>query len=114
MDFKVLLEPYKENGRTIEGILKWMISKGVARNFIDMAILRVFGDMENGTTFPNGNELDQFLLKVAKDFEKDDLAKQAKEIETFMTTFKQTAVEEYVRTHQASVWKRMKSVFKPT
>jgi len=113
MDFKELLKPYEENGRTIEGILKWLISKGVARNFIDQAILRVFGDMENGTTFPDGNALDQFLLKVARDLEKDDLVKQAKELESFMTNFKQDAVKEYVKVQQGSVWKRLKAVVKP-
>lgn len=113
MDFEKLLEPYKENGRTIEKQIQWLTGKLIPRNFIDQAVLRVFGDLENGTTFTDGNALDQFLLKVARDLYTEEVSKQAKELESFMTNFKQDAVKEYVKVQQGSVWKRLKAVVKP-
>jgi hypothetical protein len=113
MNFKELLEPYKENGRTIEGQIKWLNSKGIARNFIDQAILKVFSELETGTKHSDGNALDHYLLQVAKDLQTAELEKQARELEVFMTTFKQSAVEEYVKAQRGSIWKRVKSVFKP-
>lgn len=114
MNFKELLEPYKEGGRTVEGQIKWLSGRHqIARNFIDQAVLQVFSELESGATHDDGNALDQYLLKVAKDLETVSLEKQAKELEIFMTTFKQTAVEEYVKLQQGSVWKRLKAVFKP-
>ena len=126
MDFKNLLEPYCDldaSGspkRTIEGQIKWLTKRhGIERSAVDQAILKVFNELENGLKFEDdaestaGHKLDQYLLNEAEDIQKSALDRQAKELELFMTTFKQSAVEEYVKAQQSSVWKRVKAVFKP-
>lgn len=126
-NFKTLLEPYAEPDekgvprRNIEGVIKWLGTRhGLPRDVIDRAILKVFNEMESGLVFEadekesGGHKLDQYLLKTAQEVQKSDLSKQAAELEVFMTTFKQQAVEQYVKAQRGSAWKRIKAVFKPT
>lgn len=127
MDFKTLLEPYCDldaSGspkRTVEGQIKWLTKRhGIERSAVDQAILKVFNELETGLTFEDdsestaGHKLDQYLLKAAETIQQAALDKQTKELEVFMTTFKQSAVEEYVRAQRGSAWKRIKAVFRPT
>jgi len=125
MDFKALLQPYADPDpqgnpvRTIEGQIKWLNKKGIPRNLIDQAIWKVYDELDRGLKFESddqsnaGHKLDQYLLKVSQEMQQSELSKQAQELEAFMTTFKQNAIEEYVKAQQGSVWKRMKAVFKP-
>ena len=125
MDFKILLEPYAEPDaqgkptRTIEAQIKWLTKKGISRSIIDQAILKVFNQLETGMKFEGdaqataGHKLDHYLLQTAQEIQHAELSKQAKELEAFMTTFKQSAVEEYVKAQKGSVWKRVKAVFRP-
>lgn len=126
MEFKTLLEPYSdpdekgEPTRTIEGQIKWLERRyQIPRNIIDQAILKVYNELEEGLEFEAteiytaGHELDHYLLKTAKDLQQEGLTKQAQELELFLSTFKQNAVERYVKAQQGSVWKRIKAVFKP-
>ena len=125
MDFKTLLEPYAEPDpegrprRTVEAQIKWLNRKGLPRNIIDQAILKVYNELERGMIFNDdeestgGHKLDQHLLKTAHELQQAELSKQAKELEVFLTTFKQSAVEEYANRHRASIWQRIIAVFKP-
>ena len=125
--FSTLLEPYAERDkdgnpkRTVEGQIKWLTNRHhLPRDVVDRAILRVYNELEAGLTFTGsdtegtaGHQLDRYLLEAAQDIVKQNVTKQAKELEDFMLKFKQTAVEKYVLAQRGSVWKRVKAVFKP-
>lgn len=125
--FSILLEPYAErdqNGnpkRTVEGQIKWLTNRHhLPRDVVDRAILRVYNELESGLTFMDsptegtaGHQLDRYLFESAQEIIKQNVTKQAKELEDFMLKFKQTAVEKYVAAQRGSVWKRVKAVFKP-
>jgi hypothetical protein len=71
--FEELLEPYKENGRTIQGQMDWLRNrKGFAANIVEQAIEEVYAEMNKGKTFVDGNELDQYLLAKAKEIREAD------------------------------------------
>ena len=113
MNFRDLLEPYKENGRTVEGQIRWLNSKFIDRALIDKALLVVFGELEDGKTHKDGNALDQYLLAKAHELQTAELEKQVLELQAFMETFKKKTVSEYVNIQKGSILKRIKSVFKP-
>jgi hypothetical protein len=66
MDFKKLIEPYSENGRTVEAQRMWMETKGIPENIIDHVLIEVYKEIEEGRTFTDGHELDHELLGRAK------------------------------------------------
>ena len=126
MDFATLLKPYADIDkstnrplRTIEGQIKWLARKNIPRNVIDQAILKVYNELQDGLKFEDtkestgGHKLDQYLLKIAQEIYQSTLEKQAKELESFLSNFRESAVKEYVKVHQNSIWKRIKAVFKP-
>jgi hypothetical protein len=76
MDFDKLLEPYSENGRTIKGQVAWLIKKGIPSHAIDYAMASVYKEIEVGRTFSDGNELDQELLRVAREHHEQELQEQ--------------------------------------
>lgn len=125
--FSTLLEPYAERDkdgnpkRTVEGQIKWLTNRHhLPRDVVDRAILKVYNELEAGLVFKDseidgnaGHQLDRHLYNTAQDILKQNVTKQAKELEDFMLKFKQTAVEKYVAAQRGSVWKRVKAVFKP-
>ena len=71
--FEELLEPYKENGRTIKAQMDWLRNrKGFAPNIIEQAIEEVYAEMDKGKAFENGHELDQYLLAKCKEIREED------------------------------------------
>jgi hypothetical protein len=103
MNMQKLLEPYAEGGaRTVEGIMKWLLGKGVPQQHIDQAIISVFHEMESGKTFPGGHELDRYILEVANNFHKSELSDNAKKLEEFFNAFV---------TKKRPLWDRVKAVF---
>jgi hypothetical protein len=71
--FEELLEPYKENGRTIKGQMDWLRNrKGFAPNIVEQAIAEVYTEIDKGKSFADGNELDQYLLAKAKEIREED------------------------------------------
>jgi NH3-dependent NAD+ synthetase len=126
MDFKTLLEPYAEPNehgvpkRTVEGQIKWLTKRhGLPQDVVDKTILKVYNELESGLVFESdesgssGHKLDRYLYETAKNMVDQSVKKQAKDLEEFMSKFKQQAVEKYVASQQGSVWKRIKAVFKP-
>lgn len=67
MDFDKLLEPYKENGRTVSGQIKWLLKNGIPHTSIDYAMSAVYKRIDSGATYENGHELDRELLTTARD-----------------------------------------------
>ena len=78
MDFDKLIEPYKENDRTLALQIKWLLKQGIPQSSIDYAISSVYKRLEDGESFADGNALDQELRRVAKDHYGADLETQLK------------------------------------
>jgi len=78
MDYTALLEPYKENGRTVGGQIKWLAKQGIPQPSIDFAISSIYKKIELGLKFENGDALDQTLRQVAKVHEAKLLEEQMK------------------------------------
>lgn len=76
MDFQSLIKPYSENGRTIEGQMKWLQKKGILQDSIDLAMLDVYSELEKGKSFENGTALDHYLLSKAIEREQGELITQ--------------------------------------
>lgn len=77
MDFKELLKPYSENGRTIGGQINWLAKEfGLPQNSIDYAISNVYGRIKGGAIFENGKALDMEILRVAREHYNSDLESQ--------------------------------------
>lgn len=119
MNFEQLLEPYAERQpdkralRTAEGQIRWLQKKGLPRDIVDKALLTVYTELEGGKSFASGHDLDLYLYEVAKGMQEAEAAKQVKELEAFMATFKQQAVDEYRKLSKSTVWRRIKAVFRP-
>lgn len=112
MDFKMLIEPYRENGRTPEGQMKWLLSKGIPQANIDQAMLYVYNEIEGGKAFKSGHDLDRYLLDKAKEFQQSDAAANVKRLEEFFGKFKAGWQDEMKKQQQqAGVWQRIKAVF---
>lgn len=113
MNFETLIEPYKENGRTPQGQIKWLISKGIERDKIDQAMLIVYDEIERGKALQNGHELDRYLLDIAQKLVKEDIDESVKRLETFFNTFKDKWQEELKNQQKPKLLNRIKAVFKP-
>src|SRR3972149_4043344 len=107
MDFKKLLEPYSENGRTVEGQIKWLTSKQILREYIDLTILKVYNELESGKTFEDGHALDRYLFDTAKAIQDSHLSKQAKELENFMNAFKDNWEQEFKNRTKLTFFQRI-------
>lgn len=66
MDYKKLLEPYRENGRTLEGQVLWLKKKGFDETVIMKAMENTYFQLSQGKQFEDGNSLDQYLLETAR------------------------------------------------
>jgi hypothetical protein len=88
MELNKLLEPYSEDGRTIEGQVKWLLNKGIPKDHIDKALLSVYADLEKGKTFESGHHLDHELLRVAKDSHTSEITEQIAKLESFFNGLK--------------------------
>jgi hypothetical protein len=117
MDFAKLIEPYKENDRTPEGQIKWLLGKGILRDKVDQAMLIVYDELERGKVFESGHELDRYLLEITEGLVKVDLDESVKKLETFfnslLATHKDKWQEELKNTQKPRVLARIKAVFKP-
>ena len=67
MDFNELIKPYTENGRTVGGQVKWLIKNGLPITSVQFAMSKVYKEVESGLVFPSGHDLDQEILKVARE-----------------------------------------------
>jgi hypothetical protein len=103
MDLRALLEPYSEDGRTVEGQIRWLHGiKGIPREYVDKAILTVYSDMEKGKTLGSGHALDAALYEMAKQEEQAALTESVNQLEAFFNNLKRPA---------GSRWKYLKAVF---
>ena len=84
MDYTKLLAPYSEDGRTIEGQIRWLADKyQIPRNFIDQALMSVYDEVERGKKFTNGHDLDRYLLSVAHGLWKGEAVDSIRKLEAF-------------------------------
>lgn len=113
MDFKKLIEPYQENGRTPEGQMKWMLSKGIPQANVDQSMLYVYNEIEGGKKFKDGHELDRYLLERAKEFQQSDVEANVQRLQYFFGKFKEGWQEEMKRQNRPGFWQRVKAVFAP-
>lgn len=65
LNFEALLKPYTENGRTIEGQIRWLRKKGITPFVIERAVQDIYVGLQTGVTYPSGYDLDQALLQKA-------------------------------------------------
>jgi hypothetical protein len=76
MDFIKLLEPYATEGRTIEGQVKWLLSKGLPQYVVNDAMTFVYTQLQNGVTLRDGTELDHYILRIAREYHDKDITEQ--------------------------------------
>jgi len=112
MDIKNLLTPYSENGRTIEGQIKWLLSKGIPQEHVDKAILAVYDEVDRGRVFKDGTELDHELLRVAKGHHEKDVSQKASDLEAFFNRFKDKWAEEMQAQARPTRWQLLKAFFR--
>ena len=62
INFQELIKPYSENGRTVEGQITWLRSKGFSSAVIESALQDIYVGLHQGVTYPDGHELDVALL----------------------------------------------------
>lgn len=84
MDFEKLLEPYSENGRTIEGQILWLQKKGFSQVIIETATRAIYKRLESGEKFGNGHDLDRELFAVATDLAKEESKLLVKSLDRFI------------------------------
>jgi len=106
MNLTELLAPYSEpqpDGtplRTVEGQVKWLLSKSIPRSHIDQAVLSVYDEIERGKTFASGADLDHYLLEVATHLHKVELTDSVVKLEAFfnqlMKTHRDAAASEII------------------
>jgi hypothetical protein len=63
LNFDELLRPYVENGRTLEGQIRWLRKKGVPPLVMERALQDIYLGLHSGVAYPSGNDLDQALLQ---------------------------------------------------
>jgi hypothetical protein len=88
MDYKKLLEPYAENGRTVEGQVTWLTKKGIAKTYIDQALIFVYDEVERGKVYPSGHDLDRALFTKSQELMKADMEVSLKQLELFHETLR--------------------------
>ena len=118
MDFAKLCEPYKENGRTPQGQIKWLTSKGIPKDKIDQAMLVVYDEIDRGKIFENGHEFDRYLLETAQGLHKASLDDEVQKLQRFFDGFKSKWGEDLTKLAQSMnqkprLMKRIKAVFRP-
>jgi hypothetical protein len=103
MDLRKLIEPYGEDGRTVEGQIKWLCGpKQIPKEFADKAILSIYAELEKGMTYESGHDLDQALYAAAKKHQQDALTESVNQLEAFFNNLK---------TPKSTRWKYLKAVF---
>ena len=110
MDFHKLIEPYTENGRTPEGQIKWLLSKGIPQTNVDQAMIYVYDEISRGSQFDSGHELDRYLLTKAQEFQRADVEANVKRLSEFFSKFEENWYREMTR--KKSRWERFLEVFK--
>jgi len=79
MNFAKLIEPYSDGGnRTIEGQINWLLKKNLSAEVIEGAVAIVYLELDMGRKFKNGHELDRYLLEVANQIAKEQIASMIK------------------------------------
>jgi hypothetical protein len=92
--FEELLEPYKENGRTIAGQIAWLrTKKGFAPNIVEQAIQETYIEMDNGKTFIDGNELDQYILAKCKAIREEDYVSSIERMQNRISSLVNPTIE---------------------
>lgn len=92
--FDELLEPYKENGRTVQGQMDWLRNKkGFAPNIVEQAIEEVYTELEQGRTFDNGHDLDQYLLEKAKEIRTEDFVASIERMQNRLSSLVNPSIE---------------------
>lgn len=104
MDFKSLLAPYSENGRTPEGQVLWLTTrKGIPQDVADKAMLYVYDELVRGKVFASGRELDLYLLEVAQRMVQASAEEHASELGNFMAGIKKQWEDDLVALANASI-----------
>jgi hypothetical protein len=62
LNFEALIRPYIENGRSLEGQVRWLRKKGIHPHAVEQAIQEVYTGMQLGKVYQDGNDLDYALL----------------------------------------------------
>ena len=83
MDYEKLLDPYKENDRTVVGQVSWLLKKGIPKATIDQAMLYVYDALDRGEKYASGHELDRALFDKAMELLKADVAVSLKQLQDF-------------------------------
>lgn len=83
MNYEKLLEPYKENGRTAEGQVTWLLKKGLSKASIDQAMIEIYDGVERGQKYLTGHELDRALFDRASALAKADVIASLGQLEIF-------------------------------
>jgi len=117
MDYKELLRPYSENGRTPEGQRLWLNKKGIPPATIEQAMIFVYDEMDRGKKFDNGTELDHYLFAKAQEIMVAEAKIQISALEEFHQTLREKWGDDLQKMASVKVkpglWKRVKAVFKP-
>lgn len=124
MDIKALHERFKDgDSPSVEGQIRWLQKQSFAQDQIDHAILKVYFDIERGCTpckwntgaevvylsgdqpksgehweggpISTGHDLDQYLLKVAKDIRTKELSDKVASIGEQVTKMKNQWEDDY-------------------
>jgi hypothetical protein len=106
MDFKKLLEPYNQNGRTIEAQRLWLAKKGIPPDIIDHVCVEVYREIEQGKTFIDGTDLDHEMLRRARNYINEAEQEKVKKLEERAAT-----LEEKFKP-SGSKWDKIKMVMK--
>ena len=126
MDIKALLEGFTDlKDHSVEGQIRWLQKQGFTQDQIDQAILAVYFDIErgvlpnkwvrgnevvyllptdqrpnenwNGEPISGGNDLDQYLLKVAKGIRTKELADKVAAIGVQVSKMKSQWEADYIK-----------------
>jgi hypothetical protein len=89
MNIRKLHEPYKdEHSPSVEAQIAWLLRQNFPPNIVDQTMLTVYDEIIRGKTFINGYELDQNLLKRAREFHNEELNDHIRKLEEFYQKMK--------------------------
>ena len=91
-----------------QGQIKWLLKQGIPANVVDEAMISVYEEVRGGKTFISGFEFDQYLLKVAREFQKRELDDHLLKLENFYKGMRDKWQQELVAEKpKKSLWQRL-------
>lgn len=110
MDFEKLYEPYKtKEDSSASRQIPWLQKEGFNAGVIDRAMLKVYGELENGKTFDSTKALWQYLRDVARTMQKAESDLHLKHLEEFHSTLIDGADVEW---NKLTKWQKIWAVIK--